>query len=490
MVERSPVLLTLTHISKRFGNATALDDVSFRVLAGSAHALLGENGAGKTTLMRIAFGLLKPDEGSVAAGDPPQRVASAADAIRLGIGMVHQHFTNVEAMSVAENVALGGHGMFDAANAIRRVEEISARSGLALDPARRAGDLSVAGQQRLEIVKALARDARLLILDEPTAVLAPAEADDLLRWLRQFVNAGNAVVLITHKLNEALRLADEVTVLRRGRMALNKPRDEVSVGTLADAMLGEDRMAAASSEPLPTSAPQNRVIVRATSLTVSGENGVHAIVEARFELREREIVGIAAVEGAGQRELLRALARRTPVAGGELDLPTSVGFVPEDRHRDGSILSFSIAENIALRGAGDRRGVVSRRDQLEAAERLLQLYEVRGGDPATPMRALSGGNQQKVILGRELAAKPALLVVENPTRGLDIRAAEAVHNALRKAAETGSAVVVYSSDVDEVLALADRVLAVHGGVVRECRVNRDEVGRAMLGVTEEAHSMP
>ena len=489
MVE-NPTLLALTHISKRFGNATALDGVSFRVRAGSAHALLGENGAGKTTLMRIAFGLLKPDEGSVVAGNPPQRVASAADAIRLGIGMVHQHFTNVEAMSVAENVSLGGHGMFDAANARRRVEEIGGRSGLALDPTRRAGDLSVAGQQRLEIVKALARDARLLILDEPTAVLAPAEADDLLRWLRQFVDAGNSVVLITHKLNEALRLADEVTVLRRGRMAFNKPRDEVSVGALADAMLGEDRTAAASSQPLPTSASENRVIVRATKLTITGENGVHAIVGARFELHEREIVGVAAVEGAGQRELLRALARRIPVAAGELDLPTSIGFVPEDRHRDGSILSFSIAENIALRGAGDRRGIVSRRDQVEAAERLLHLYDVRGGNPATPMRALSGGNQQKVILGRELAANPALLVVENPTRGLDIRAAEAVHNALRRAAERGSAVVVYSSDVDEVLGLAHRVLAVHGGVVRECRPDREEVGRAMLGVAEGAQHTP
>ena len=474
-------LLVLSHISKRFGGTTALDDVSFTVRAGSVHALLGENGAGKTTLMRIAFGMLEPDDGTVEVGSARHRIASPADAISRGVGMVHQHFTNVDEMSVAENVALGGRGRFDAARARRRVIEIGAQSGLTLDPSILARDLSVGGQQRLEIVKALARDARLLILDEPTAVLAPSEAEDLLRWLRRFADAGNAVVLITHKLNEALGVADDVTVLRRGRVTLEQKRHEVTVDSLTLALLGSEQSRPAS---VSTTAANTlgAVVASAMDIVVLAEGGHQAIVGASFQLRAGEIVGIAAVEGAGQRELLRALARRTTIASGRLDLPSTIGFVPEDRHRDAAILSFSLAENVALRGAGDRRGFLSMRGQQESTHDLLERFDVRGGGATVQMDTLSGGNQQKLILARELAGDPALLVVESPTRGLDIRATEAVHEKLRKTAERGSAVAVYSSDIDEVLALAHRILVVHSGLVRECRLNRDEVGRAMLGV--------
>jgi general nucleoside transport system ATP-binding protein len=473
--------LALSEISKQFGSVTALEGVSFNVRRGTVHALLGENGAGKTTLMRIAFGLIAPDAGTVVVPGVRRRITSAADAIEAGLGMVHQHFTNVPEMTVAENVALGGHGRFAAEHARRRVSDIGARSGLVLDPALRAEELAVSGQQRLEIVKALARDTRVLILDEPTAVLAPAESEDLLRWLRSFADDGNAVVLITHKLHEALRIADDVTVLRRGRVVLHGAAAALTADALATAMLGEDLLSPTGSAP--TAFANGRVVATANSIEVLNERGLPAVREATLEIRGGEIVGIAAIEGAGQRELLRALAGRTGVAKGELQLPKAIGFVPEDRHRDALVLQFGLAENVALKGAGKRRGRLTMRDAREHTSVLVEEFDIRGGDANSAARILSGGNQQKFVLARELDGAPELLVVENPTRGLDIRASRAVHSRLQNAAAAGSAVVMYSSDMDEVLSLATRVLVVHAGVAKECSRNRDAVGRAMLGLT-------
>lgn len=475
--------LAMAGITKRFGETIALDDASIHVRRGTVHGLLGENGAGKTTLMRIAFGLIAPDRGTVAIGGVAGRPASAAAAIGAGLGMVHQHFTNVAAMTVAENVALGGQGAFSAANAAKHVEDIAARTGLSLDPGARAGDLPVGALQRLEIVKALARGARTLILDEPTAVLAPQEADELLVWLRRFADAGNAVVLITHKLREALAIADDVTVLRRGKVVWHSPAAGMTATSLATALLGEDL--AMSHERLPGVASSDAtadVVARAVHVDMVDERGVTMVRDANLEIRRGEIVGIAAVEGAGQRELLRAFASRVRIAAGYIELPPLIGFVPEDRQRDALVLDFSMTENVALRGAGERRGRVPWRQIGLRTDALMRQFDVRGGQSDSQARTLSGGNQQRFVIGRELDGNPALLVAENPTRGLDIRAIQSVHGRLVAVAASGGAVLVYSSDLDEVLALATRVVAVHSGTLREVPLERDAVGRAMLGV--------
>lgn len=470
--------LELRDVTKRFGTAIGLDDVSLRVRRQTVHALVGENGAGKTTLMRIAFGLTRADAGHVIAAGSTGPVTSATDAIDAGIGMVHQHFSNVPALTVAENVALGGRGRFDRRSAAAKVAEIGARTGLHLDPEAKVESLSVGAQQRLEIVKALAREARTLILDEPTAVLAPVEAEDLLRWLRTFADDGHAVVLITHKLAEALAVADDVTVLRHGRVVLDAPAADVTPRGLAAALLG-DELAATPATPAPHAGDVVAAVVHAT---VRDERGVTMVRDADLEVRAGEIVGLVGVEGAGQKELLRLFASRIRADRGEVRVPLRVGFVPEDRQRDALVLDFTLGENIALRGAGSRRGLARRREFEALTRTLIRDFDVRGGDANGAVRTLSGGNQQKLILARELDDSPSLLVVENPTRGLDIRATQAVHDRLRAVARSGTAVLLYSSDLDEVLHLAMRIFVLHAGHVRECPLDRDAVGRAMLGV--------
>ena len=470
--------LALSGVVKRFGHALALDGAFLRVRRGSVHALLGENGAGKTTLMRVAFGMLQPDAGEERVDGRVARLRSPADAIRKGLGMVHQHFTNVPAMSVAENVALGGRGRFSIGAAERQVREITDRTGLALDPRARAEDLPVGAQQRLEIVKALAHGVRTLILDEPTAVLAPAEADELLRWLRAFANDGGTVVLITHKLREALAIADDVTVLRRGQTVLTTAASATNAGALAMALVGEP-----ISEPAPDAERvAGRPVVTARGVELLDDRGASVLRDATFAISEGEIVGIAAVEGSGQRELLRALASRTRVAKGELLIPAHSGFVPEDRHRDALVLEFDLTENVAIRDAGGRRGLMRWRSLADLTSVLLSDFDVRGGSARSTAAALSGGNQQKLVLAREMHDSPTLIVAENPTRGLDVRATAAVQARLRAARDAGAAVVLYSSDLDEVLALSTRVLVLHAGTVRELAPDRDAVSRAMLGV--------
>lgn len=471
--------LELRGITHRFGNATALNDASFHLHSGTIHALLGENGAGKTTLMRIAFGLLPPTHGTVSAGGRP--IVSAQDAIASGVGMVHQHFTNVPAMTVAENVALGGRGRFRAEDARERVREIGRRTRLILDPDALAGALPVGAQQRLEIVKALARNAHTLILDEPTAVLAPNEAAELMAWIRRFADGGGAVVLVTHRLAEALDVADEVTVLRRGRVVLARPAAELSEHSLAQALVGEEVMDAADVTQRLDARPGGTVLAL-TGVEAADERGVRVARDVSISVAAGEILGIAAVEGSGHRELLRIIAGRAEAGRGTVDRPREVAFVPEDRQRDALALDFSLTENVALLGAGGRRGRISWRALALRTENLVRAFDIRAASARMPARALSGGNQQKLVLARELSIGPRLVVAENPTRGLDVRATRVVHERLRRAASEGAAVVVYSSDLDEVLSLATRVVAMHAGRVRECSLDRDEVGRAMLGV--------
>jgi simple sugar transport system ATP-binding protein len=472
--------LALNHITKRFGATTAVDDVSLVVRKGTVHALLGENGAGKTTLMRVAFGLLRPDHGDVVVDGRPVDLRSAADAIDAGVGMVHQHFTNVPAMTVAENVALGHTGRYDRETAAARVREIGRRTGLMLEPSALARDLPVGAQQRLEILKALGRDARTLILDEPTAVLAPDEAHDLLSWLRAFARGDNAIVLITHKLHEALSVADEVTVLRHGRAVFNAPAAGLEPERLALELLGE---APAKRERIGAAAP-GVTVARLEQVAFADARGVTKLRDVSLTIQAGEIVGVAAVEGAGQHELLRLLASRARATTGAVVVPSDVAFVPEDRHRDAIILDFPARDNVALKGAGARRGRMPWARLGERTATLVRAFDVRGVrlDGAASIGELSGGNQQKFVLGRELDGEPRLVVAENPTRGLDIRASADVHDRLREAAHGGAAVIVYSSDLDEVLSLATRVVVLHGGRLREISGDRETVGRAMLGV--------
>ena len=480
--------LALHAIKRQYGPVIALHDATFSAWPGEVHALLGENGAGKSTLMKIAFGLEQPDAGTIRIDAAPVLLRSPRDAMLRGIGMVQQHFALVDAMTVAENVALGASGRLDLSRVTEQVRAISAASGLAIDPTSIIRDLPVGAQQRVEIIKALARQTRTLILDEPTAVLAPHEAAGLLAWTRRFADGGGTVVLIAHKLREVLNVADRVTVLRRGRTVLSEAAADVTETILADAMLGSGQRDvngdhAVSRTRQAGSARMEDRVISTSNAAVRDHIGVERLHAATMAVHAGEIVGIAGVEGAGQHQLLRLLAGRLAPSSGSIHLPEAVGFVPEDRHRDAVVLDATLTENVALRLASTCRGVMPWNALRTQTQRLMTERDVRASSAVVPIRTLSGGNQQKLVLGRELAASPKALIVENPTRGLDIRATRDVHNALRAARDAGTAVVVYSSDLDEVLSLADRMLVVTDGIVREVARNRDSVGRAMLAAT-------
>jgi simple sugar transport system ATP-binding protein len=477
-VTENPPALTLEHIDKWFGAVRALRDASLSIRRGTIHAVLGENGAGKTTLMRVAYGMATPDRGVVRVHGRVVRLRSPADAIERGIGMVHQHFTLVPTMTVAENLALGRRATLRSHEMGTVLGGLVSAVGSSVDLNARVNDLSVMAQQRLELLKVLTRNAQTLILDEPTAVLAPAEADDLLRRLREFADAGRAVVLVTHKLREALRIADDVTVLRQGTISLASPVAEVNEGQLIEAMLG--RRPAGSSATTRRMTAGN-VLITARDVSIVDSRGLPRVRNATFEVHAGEIVGVAAVDGSGHGELLRAIAGRLAVTSGILVLPTSVGFVPGDRHRDGLVLTMSLVENYLLKGAGTMRGIIKWRDATSIAREIVRNFGVRVDGVGATAMTLSGGNQQRFIIGRELYGTPAALVAENPTRGLDIQASLEVRHRLLEARSNGVAIVFHSADLDEILAISDRVLVVYNGSVREVVPDADLVGRAMLG---------
>ncbi len=479
--------LELRGIHRRFGSVHALRGADFTLLPGEVHALLGENGAGKTTLMHIAAGLLQPDEGDVLVGGVVRPGLSPRAARRLGLGMVHQHFTSVPAFTVAENVALTA-GWPVAPDALRRrVRETSERAGLPLDPDARVEHLSVALRQRLEIVKALAAEARILLLDEPTALLAPAEVGDLLRVIRRFTAQGGSAVLITHKLDEALAAADRVTVLRRGRVVLTGPVADTTAGELAVAMIGERAGDERVEAPTPSARGDAGPLVRLEGVDVARDGGLGiALRAASLTVAAGEIVGIAAVEGNGQRELLRAIAGRIHPLRGLLQVSEPVAFVPEDRTTEGLISAMTLTENVVLGSSAAEPWIRGRTVDWRAAEArtaaLLEELEISAPGPLVPAASLSGGNQQRVVVGRELAKRPSVVVAENPTRGLDIRAEATIHAWLRRAASVGAAVVFHSSDLDEVLALATRIVVARRGrlIAAPPGATRDELGALML----------
>ncbi|HEU4700602.1 MAG TPA: ATP-binding cassette domain-containing protein [Gemmatimonadales bacterium] len=470
-----PSPLALRGIAKRFGSVQALHGADFVLAAGEVHALLGENGAGKTTLMRVADGLVRPDAGAVLVDGVARALRSPRDARRLGIGMVHQHSTAIPSLTVAENVALAAGWPVRPAELRRRFGALVARTGLALEPDTYAGRLSVSLKQRLEILKVLAAEARVLLLDEPTAVLAPAEVGELLSMVRAFAAGGGSVVLITHKLDEALAVAGRVTVLRHGRVTLESAAAETTPARLLEAMLGRDGGTAERREVAPVQGepPVRPALVVADHLDLPRESGYGVVLrDGSLVVRAGEIVGVAAVEGNGQRELLRAVAGLVQPLRGRLEVAQPVAFIPEDRTTEGLIPELSLAENVTL-GLGDRaawvHGTRLRRIDWRAARRrtaeLIRQFGVRAAGPTAPAASLSGGNQQRIVVARALELAPRVIVAENPTRGLDVAAAREVHERLRAAAAAGAAVLVHASDLDEVLALATRVLVVAGGAI-------------------------
>lgn len=486
--------LELTGLTKKFGGVKALDSVSLKVRSGTIHALLGENGAGKTTLMRIAFGMLQPDSGSIKVRGRQVQLGSPADAIRHGIGMVHQQFALVPSMSVAENVALGGTGRYSFIEAAERIESVGKRTGLTLKPGQIVNTLTNADRQKLEIIRAFANDATTLILDEPTTILVEADARDLFRQLRVFAENGGSVVVITHKLRDAMKHADEVTVLRRGQHVVTAQVHKLSEQSIVSAMLGEGLLA-----PRTTSArqdlaidnePQKHVasLENIVTFPVDSPAGVNHFNSVSLQVNAGEILGIAALDGSAG-ILLRLLAGRIDPQSGSTSIPDRVGFVPENRQQDAILPDASLYDNTLLKGSGVRGGLIDWPTTKQSTKTIVHEFDVRIDRPDAPMRTLSGGNQQRFVLGRELKDNPSMIVLENPTQGLDVQAAAAVHDLIRVARNDGTAIVFYSSDLDEIVALADRAFVVNSGKLIPVAPDRDAIGRALLG-TDRSEDRP
>ncbi|MBM4193191.1 MAG: ABC transporter ATP-binding protein [Gemmatimonadetes bacterium] len=469
-------------VDKWFGAVHANRAADLEVVRNEINALVGENGAGKSTLMKIVSGLQPPDRGTIEVNGRDVTGWSTAEAIRAGVGMVHQHFMLVPTLSVAENVVLGrepgGRAMFDRAQAIRDVESLVASSGLAVDANRLVADLSVGEAQRVEILKTLYRGARILLLDEPTAVLSPPEVADLWRVLRRVRDQGTTIVLITHKLDEIMAVTDRITVMRQGATVARMVTKESTPEGVARAMVGRDVSLAVQSSAAQVSA-DTAPALEIRNLTVRGARVARAVNEVSLAVRPGEILGIAGVEGNGQSELLDAIVGFRAAEGGSLRLggadltrasvraraDAGLAHIPEDRHHRGLILDYSIAENLIL-GLQHRFSTGAQLDRAKIranAEQQVRAFDIRPTDPALAVRGLSGGNQQKVVIARELSREFSVLVAAQPTRGVDVGAIEFIHDALRKARNAGKAILLVSAELREILTLSDRIAVMYGG---------------------------
>jgi general nucleoside transport system ATP-binding protein len=496
------LVLEMRGIRKEFPGVVANDNVSFEVRRGEVHGLLGENGAGKSTLMNILYGLYRPDGGEIRLNGKPVTFSSAREAIQAGIGMVHQHFMLIPVMTVAENIVLGvePHIGFrlDEKGAEGRVRELSEQFGLAVDPTALVSDITVGQEQRVEILKALYREAELLILDEPTAVLTPQEARELFEIIRSLQVDGKSIIFISHKLKEMLEIADRITVLRRGRTIETVPRQGATEASLARAMVGRDVLLRVDKAP----AQPGDVLLEVHDLHVRDDRGIAKVRGVSFEVRAGEIVGLAGVDGNGQTELIDALTGLQKVESGTVTiaghtlgqasaraaLDAGLGHIPEDRQRRGLVLEFSIAENIALHDYAKppdaRFGWIFPRRMVGRAKTLIREFDVRGGGPFTRAGGLSGGNQQKLVAAREIARDPKALIAAQPTRGLDVGAIEYVHRRLVAERDEGRAILLVSLELDEILSLSDRILVIfEGEIVGEHtgEVSEEEIGLEMLG---------
>jgi simple sugar transport system ATP-binding protein len=507
-------MLELRGITKRFGSVLANDNVHITVAPGTIHALVGENGAGKSTAMRIAYGFYRADSGQVVVNGTPREIRTPYDAIALGIGMVHQHFMLMQPMTVTENIVLGAEPgsalTLDLRKAAADIQRLSDEFKLAVDPEATIESLSVGQQQRVELLKALYRRAQLLILDEPTAVLTPQETDELFVILRRMREQGRTVVIITHKLSEVLAISDEVTVMRDGRVVGHLHTRDTNAAELARLMVGRDVLLRVEKAPRKPGALL--LGVRSLSVTMPG-SGAPRLNHVSFEVRAGEIVGVAGVEGNGQTELIEALAGLVPAAqvSGAItfngrDIASlnarrrreiGIAHIPEDRHRRGLLLDFSLSEN-AILGVHYRKPAVTGLGSillngagiLGRTQQVIRDFDVRPPQPALHARALSGGNQQKLMIGREFELPPTLLLISQPTRGVDIGAIEFIHRKIVAMRDAGCGVLLVSAELEEVTALSDRLLVLHegriAGEVDPARTSSEEIGLLMTGGARRA----
>lgn len=501
-------VLEMRNITKRFPGVLANDNVCFAVDAGEVHALLGENGAGKTTLMNILYGLYQPTSGEIYLRGRRVEITSAKVAIENGIGMVHQHFMLIPALSVVENVILGTkqrRGPFLAIDeAAAKVSELSSRYGLAVDPHRKVRDLSVGERQRVEIVKALYRGADLLILDEPTAVLTPQETEELFGVIRQLTAQGHTVIFISHKLNEVKTISDRVTVLRQGRAVTTVDTCWVSKEELARFMVGKEVLFDIERKPQEP----GEAVLRLDQIEADNDLGLRALRSVSLEIRRGEVLGVAGVDGNGQRELVEVVcglrkATRGTVRLGNMDVTNQpprriselgTAHIPEDRQARGLVLTMTLKENLILHNYNRppfcRGHFLNWREIKDYSRRLIREFDVRTPDEDLPAKNLSGGNQQKLILARELSSDPQLLIAMHPTRGLDVGAIEYVHRKIMEQRSKGAAVLLVSTDLDEILSLSDRIAVIYEGEIMGILINRQvdigEIGLMMAGVKRTA----
>ncbi|HEV1935199.1 TPA: ABC transporter ATP-binding protein [Streptococcus pneumoniae] len=496
-------VIEMRDITKVFGGFVANDKINLHLRKGEIHALLGENGAGKSTLMNMLAGLLEPTSGEIAVNGQVVNLDSPSKAASLGIGMVHQHFMLVEAFTVAENIILGSeltkNGVLDIAGASKEIKALSERYGLAVDPSAKVADISVGAQQRVEILKTLYRGADILIFDEPTAVLTPSEIDELMAIMKNLVKEGKSIILITHKLDEIRAVSDRVTVIRRGKSIETVEIAGATNADLAEMMVGRS----VSFKTEKQASKPKEVVLSIKDLVVNENRGVPAVKNLSLDVRAGEIVGIAGIDGNGQSELIQAITGLRKVESGSIELKgdsivglhprqiteLSVGHVPEDRHRDGLILEMMISENIALqtyyKEPHSKNGILNYSNITSYAKKLMEEFDVRAASELVPAAALSGGNQQKAIIAREIDRDPDLLIVSQPTRGLDVGAIEYIHKRLIEERDNGKAVLVVSFELDEILNVSDRIAVIHDGkiqgIVSPETTNKQELGILMAG---------
>lgn len=496
-------VIEMREITKIFGEFVANDKINLELRKGEIHALLGENGAGKSTLMNMLAGLLEPTSGEIVVNGKSEKLDSPSKAASLGIGMVHQHFMLVEAFTVAENIILGSEvtnkGVLDLKKANADILELSERYGLAVDPTAKVEDISVGAQQRVEILKTLYRGADILIFDEPTAVLTPAEILELMEIMKTLVKEGKSIILITHKLDEIRAVADRVTVIRRGKSIQTVGIEGATNKDLAEMMVGRSVSFVTEKEE----AQPKEVVLAISDLVVNENRGVPAVKELSLDVRAGEIVGIAGIDGNGQSELIQAITGLRKVKSGSIKIKgqevvglsprkiteMNVSHVPEDRHRDGLVLEMMLSENIALqtyyKEPLSKNGVLNYNQINSYARKLMEEFDVRAANEIVLASALSGGNQQKAIIAREVDRNPDLLIVSQPTRGLDVGAIEYIHKRLIGERDKGKAVLVVSFELDEILNLSDRIAVIHDGkiqgIVKPSETNKQELGILMAG---------
>ncbi|MEL7608251.1 MAG: ABC transporter ATP-binding protein [Bacillota bacterium] len=498
-------IIEMKHITKRFPGVVANKDVSLQIYPGEIHALLGENGAGKSSLMNVLTGLYRPDEGEILYHGKPCMLKSPKDAVRLGIGMVHQHFNLVEPLSVCENVFLGSaecKNFLRMGEMCKRVKQCSEEFGLAVDPSAKIWQLSVGEQQRVEIVKLLFRGTQVLILDEPTAVLTPQETEKLFDVLSAMKAKGKAIVFITHKLYEVMRFADRISVLRQGSNVATMLRSEIDQGRLTQMMVGSS---APREQTSYAEQQRGKILLRLKGVCALNDKNLPALNHVDLDIHESEIVGIAGISGNGQKELAEVISGLRPITDGTILIEDqvvtkkgfhdfqskSLAFVPEDRLETGLVRNFNLLDNIVLRNdkAYSKFGFLNYKKVSAKATEIIRKYNIQTTGAAKPVKLMSGGNQQKLLFGRETDGAPKLIIAAYPVRGLDINAAEEVHRILLEQKAGNAAILLISEDLEEIFEIADRIAVLFKGeitgILESKNTTYEQVGRLMVGFAQE-----